>query len=176
MRFEESERVHTGLNEGEVLDIVLRAFMRVSEAAKISKTQIEISDVNATFGSINRSAKGKISLEEIHGGFNVVADVRYRPSVLFWVFFFFGLLFYGIGCLVPTAFYLWHKRIVRSTVRSTLERAGDDISVASSRGGNVLNTQKNSTDELIKLAALKERGHISEEEFLESKNRLLGSR
>ncbi|WP_081490967.1 SHOCT domain-containing protein [Sphingobium xenophagum] len=175
MRFELSERIYTTRNENEVMDAILRGFKRVAETSKVSGHEIVVTDVKATFGSINRKDSTKINLERVQGGFEIVADVRYRPSALFWVFIFFGLIFYGIGWTIPAGFYFWHKGIVRKTIQETLSRVADSFSHEPHASSHDItaNNQSSSTDDLIKLAALRDRGYITDEEFSEQKSKIL---
>ena len=175
MRYELSERIYTSRNENEVMDTILRNFKRVAETSKVSGHEIVVTDVKATFGSINRKDITKINLERVQGGFEIVSDVRYRPSVLFWLFIFFGLIFYGIGWIIPAGFYFWHKGIVKKAIQETLSRIADSFSHDSHEQVHdaKFSNSNSSTDDLIKLAALRDRGYITDEEFSEQKGKIL---
>lgn len=173
MRYELSERIYTPRRENEVMDAILRNFKRVAETSKVSGHEIVVTDVQATFGSINRKDRTKINVDRINGGYEIVADVRYRPSALFWVFIFFGLIFYGIGWVVPAGFYFWHRSIVRRTMETTLARVADGFGHEFYEREGTPMAVANPTEDLLKLAALKDRGYITDEEFSEQKSRIL---
>lgn len=175
MRFELSERIYTPRTENEVMDTILRNFKRVAETSKVSGHEIISTDVKATFGSINRKDVTKINLEPVQGGFEIVADVRYRPSALFWVFVFVGLPFYAIGWTIPVGFYLYHRRVVRKTIQETLTRIADSFSHDPHAPSHDITAsiQNSATDELIKLAGLRDRGYITDDEFSEQKSKIL---
>jgi hypothetical protein len=177
MRFESSERVYTDLGENEVMDDILRHFKRIAEAAKVSDTEIVVTDSEAAFGAIIRKDKTTISLTRIINGYSVAADVRYGPSFLFWVFVAIGLIFgAGAGSLIPIGFYFWHKNIVRNAVGATLRRISDDFSNTLPREAYKAPRATNATDELLKLAELRERGYLTDEEFASRKMQILQNR
>jgi hypothetical protein len=177
MRFELSERVYTERGENEIMDDILRHFKRIAEAAKISDTEIVVTDIEATFGAIIRKDRTNISLARFKNGYSVVADVRYGPSFLFWVFVLIGLFFSaGAGSLIPIGLYFWHKNIVRKAVGATLGRISDDFNNNLSREAYDAPRATNATDELSKLAELRERGYLTDEEFASRKKQILQNR
>lgn len=177
MRYELSERVYTKRDEREVLDVILRHFKRIAEASKVSDREVVVSKINANFGSIVRSDQIKINVEKIAGGFEIISDVRYNPSIFFWIFSFFGIFLYGIGWLIPVMSYYWHRKIVKNAVSDTLTRISDSFNHDSNAPYTDFQKESgaSSTDDLIKLAALRDRGYITEEEFSAQKRRLIGS-
>lgn len=176
MNFEVSERVVTDKSESEVLDHAFIQFKKVSDSAKMKDGEIVAKSIEATFGSINRWDTTVISARRIDDGILIVADVHYRPSFAFWILLLL-LAFTWIGWILPILFYLSHKSTVRKAVESCLQRVNNECSrtVRTSHTAPV-EVQPSAMDELAKLAELKERGFVTDEEFAAKKLQLLRAR
>lgn len=172
MKFEVSERINTDRSEAEVLDHALLQFKKVSSSAKFNKDgELVAKSIEATFGSANRADTTVVSVRKVEDGLLLVADVHYRPSVMFWVFLI-ALAFTWIGWILPIIFYLTQKSSVRKAIESCLQRVNNECS-RSNRATVVGEAKPSAMDELSKLADLKERGFISDEEFAAKKIQLL---
>src|ERR1700719_2711506 len=113
MKFEVSEQIHTRKDPCLIvtaLDMQLRKVSRVTRQGDV----ISASAIEASFGSINRHDKTVFTVQQVEGGVLCVAEVSYRPSVAFWIFFILGLFAYGLLFWIPIIFYLVQKRTVRS--------------------------------------------------------------
>jgi hypothetical protein len=126
--------------------------------------------IEASFGSINRSDTTTVILKDTDDGFLVVGDVQYRPSGWFWVFLV-CTLWTWVGWLIPIAFYLIQKRTVQNGAQEVFRRVKNEFmsSVAQNPNKQVLS----GLDQLEKLAALQEKGVITEQEFQAKKVELL---
>ena len=169
MRFEVSERVETTRDGNAVLRLTYEQFQKISDKVEARGDVIVAKSIEATFGSINRSDETEISIRRIPDGWLIVADVYYKPSAWFWVLLLV-LLFTYIGWLFPIAFYLIHKGTVRSAVENALRRVANELRETST----FPREQSSAIEELERLANLKERGFITDEEFASKKAKLLG--
>lgn len=172
MRFEVSERVQTNADKEDILRGLEEQFKKVAQSVSRSGDTLNVKSVEASFGSVNRSDSATIDLREAEDGYLVVANVNYRPSVLFWIFVLIGLFTY-IFWLIPIIFYLVQKKTVRSGIEEVFTRVKNEFMNAS---GKVRKKSKGPTDldQLEKIGALKEKGLITEEEFQAKKKELLG--
>jgi hypothetical protein len=176
MQFEISERIVTDRSATYVLDHALIQFKKVADSAKICKDgQLVVKSIEATFGSINRADKTIVSAREVDDGVLVVADVRYRPSVAFWILLIV-LAFTWIGWILPIIFYLSHKNTVRKAIESCLQRVNNECARAVRPIAAPAEAKASAMDELGKLAELKERGFVTDEEFAAKKLQLLRTR
>jgi len=172
MRFEVSERVTTMESESVLFASLKEIFSKVSRKARLKNDALCVKGIETTFGSINRSDLTTIRTKQVSGGWLIVAQVRYRPSFMFWILFI-GLLASGVvtagisslAFFIPIVFYLTQRKTVRAAVQDCLKRFKDEHS----QGGAL-----SSLTELEKLAALREKGHVTEDEFQANKRRLLG--
>ena len=176
MNFEVSERIITNKSEVEILDHAFIQFKKVSDSAKMRGDEIVAKSIEATFGSINRADTTVVSARRIDDGILIVADVHYRPSFAFWIILI-ALAFTYIGWILPIIFYLSHKSTVRKAVESCLQRVSNECS-RSAHAAFVapVEAQPSAMDELAKLAELKERGFVTDEEFAAKKVQLLRAR
>lgn len=170
MQFEVSERIDTSVPRKDVMNLALEQFRKISESAKIDDDRIVAKGVEATFGSINRADKTYIDCKQLPSGWLLTAEVAYRPSVMFWVFFLLSLFTY-VGWLIPVVFYLIQRNTVKSAVASALTRVSNELREAPSHAPQ--SRAPSSIDELAKLADLKDRGFLTDEEFANKKLQLL---
>jgi hypothetical protein len=107
-------------------------------------------------------------VRQLDDGWLVLADVNYRPSALFWIILLITL-FTWIGWLIPIAFYLIQKNTVKAAIQGCLQRVRNEFeeTVRASMPANAVS-------DLERLAALRERGIVSDDEFQAAKRRLLG--
>lgn len=173
MRFEVSERIETDKPAEAVLDVAFDQFRKVSQAAtQAPDSSITAKGIDATFGSINRADRTVVTAKRVEDGWLLTAEVAYRPSVMFWIFVIASFFFY-VTWLFSVIFYLVQRNTVRQAVEGCLRRVSNELrrpmtAYVANRGAG-----RGSMDELATLADLKERGHISDEEFAAHKLRLL---
>lgn len=176
MKFEVSERITTDRSESEVLDHALIQFKKVATSAKMNKDgDLVVKGIEATFGSINRSDTTVVEVREAEDGVLIVADVHYRPSFGFWILLIL-LAFTWVGWIFPIIFYLTQKSSVRKAVESCLQRVNNEASRSIRSFAGPVEAKPSAMDELAKMADLKERGFITDEEFASKKLQLLRAR
>src|SRR5208283_2462645 len=100
------------------------------------------------------------------------ARVHYRPSVVFWIFFIIGIFLWLVGWLVPVGIYYFQKKTVQEGIQEVFTRVKNEF--MSSREQKPNKQSQSDLDQLEKLAALKEKGVITEDEFQAKKKELLG--
>lgn len=169
MRFEEIVTISTKKSRGEILDIIESKFKKISNQQKrlANDDGLVFISINASFGSINRFDKTTIFVNKRENGWTIKADVLYRTSLAFWIFIIIGLFTY-IFWLLPIIFYLTQKGTVREEVQRTLNNIKAEYN---NENSHVVN---NNADELLKLAELRDKNIITNEEFEEKKKQILG--
>lgn len=170
MKFEVSERITTGADKEEILRGLEEQFKKVSQSVTRNGDSLVAESIEASFGSINRSDTTTIEARDTDDGFLVLANVHYRPSVAFWIILILTLFTY-VFWLIPIGFYLIQKKTVQSGIQEVFTRVKNEFMRS---GGVQLKKQGQSDlDQLEKLAALKEKGVITEEEFQAKKKEFL---
>ena len=169
MRFETSERIRTDRPQEELLDLLEEQFKKISGRVSRTGSTLEVSSIEASFGSINRNDTTSVSVRGADGGWLVVADVHYRPSVMFWLFFVIGL-FSIVWWVLPIVFYILQKNTVRAAISDCFRRVKNEFDQVSPSGDPAGSA---SIRELEKLGALRERGILTEAEFQVKKQQLL---
>lgn len=172
MRFEVSERLRTERSPEEVLAFLEEQFRKVAESVHTHGAVLEVEDIEATFGSINRNDTTMVSVKPHADGMVLVAEVNYRPSIAFWIILAITLFTY-VFWLIPVAFYLMQKVTVRDAIANCFRRAQNEFGVAGG-AAEAQPTGNGALDELEKLAQLRDRGIVTEEEFAAKKKLLLG--
>jgi len=168
MRFEMSERITTKTGKNEMMNLMEEKFRKASNKVQRCGDRLVIESIEASFGSINRSDTTTVELKETENGFLAIADVHYRPSIYFWIILIL-LMFTYVFWLLPIVFYLTQKKTVQNGIKEVFTRASNEFQ--SSTGTKELNGSSD-LDQLEKLASLKEKGTITEEEF-QSKKKVL---
>lgn len=170
MRYEVSERLTTNAQKDAVLDALEIQFKKVAVSVKRNGDELKVQSIEATFGSINRNDTTTVSVKNADGGYLLIADVHYRPSIAFWIIFVICIFTY-VFWLIPIVFYILQKQTVRKAIEETFQRVKNEYMItnpSSNRGAGTV-------DELEKFANLLERGLISKEEFDAKKAQILGS-
>ena len=170
MNFEVSERIITTAAKEEILKVLESQFKKVSLDVKRYGDSIFVKSIEATFGSINRSDKTDIELKSVERGFLAIACVHYRPSVAFWIILIITL-FTWVFWLVPIIFYLIQKKTVRNSIQDVFTRVKNEF--MSPNETRMKNQDPSELDQIEKLASIKEKGIITEEEFQIKKKELL---
>lgn len=129
MRFEVSERIRTSRSREQILASLQEQFQKVAMGVAREGEVVVVRSIEATFGSINRSDTTAITVRDAEGGFLVVADVHYRPSVAFWIIL-------PITCcstfvwILPIGFYLYQRKTVRTAIAECFERVRNEHATA----------------------------------------------
>lgn len=172
MRFEVSERIRTRCASEDVLRFLEDQFRKVAESSKRFGDALEVKSIEASFGSINRADTTAITVKPVDGGLLMVAEVKYRPSVAFWIILIITL-FTWVFWLLPIAFYLLQKTTVKEAITDCFQRARNEFESAQSSSATPGALQLGVVEELEKLATLKAKGILTDEEFLARKKTLL---
>lgn len=173
MHFEVSERLITNEPPEAVMEFAQRQFAKISNKTRLEGSNLTARMVEASFGSINRTDITRITLQRVGGGYLVVSETDYNPSVWFWLFLII-LLFTYVGWLIPIGFYLYQRGTVKSAIQSAISRIVNEFSVGPMATGHQA-APVSKADELRKLAELRESGVLSAEEFEAQKQKLLRS-
>jgi hypothetical protein len=171
MHFEVSERLMTNEPPDAVMEFAQRQFAKIAKSTRLKDGKLTARMVEASFGSINRSDVTGISVQRVGGGYLLVSETDYRPSIWFWLLLIV-LLFTYVGWLIPIVFYLYQRGAVRSAIQSAISRIVNEFSVGPMPMGYQGGPTSNA-DELKKLAELRDSGVLSAEEFEAQKRKLL---
>jgi len=101
----------------------------------------------------------------------MLADVTYKPSGWFWVILIITL-FTWVFWLIPIAFYLVQKDTVRTAIAEAFTRVRNEFD-ESNLGDSPARAPHTALDDLERLATLREKGLLTEEEFTAKKKQLL---
>ena len=173
MNFDLSTRFKTNSSTEEILKFLEESFRKSAETVVKNGETLTVESVNATFGSINRDDKTIVVVKSKCEETLIVASVEYKPSIWFWIFFVCSL-FTTIFWLVPIAFYFYQKKTVKNGIEEILSRVENEF-----RGSNLnpatvkSNFSEDACAQLEKLASLKEKGILSDEEFAARKAKIL---
>ena len=174
MNFEVSERIQTSASKEEILTRLEERFKKVSQSVQRSGESLMAKSIEASFGSINRSDTTTVELRDTDDGYLLLANVHYRPSVAFWIILIITLFTY-VFWLIPIIFYLVQKKTVQKGIQEVFTRVKNEFMSSSGAQPKKQKSQGQSDlDQLEKLASLKEKGAITEEEFQAKKKELLG--
>lgn len=128
MRYEVSERFRSSKTAEEVWRVVLEQVNKISDRVNHENDGVTAHGIVATFGSINRTTFAKVRVQPREAGFLITADVTYSPSGFFWLFFIIGLVTPGfVWFLIPLAFYLLQKGMVRDSLQQVFKRVRDEM-------------------------------------------------
>jgi hypothetical protein len=174
MNFEVSERIITTAARDDILKVLETQFRKVSQDVKRYDDSIFAKSIEASFGSINRSDSTTIDLKNVDDGFLAVACVHYRPSVAFWIILIITL-FTWVFWLVPIVFYLVQKKTVKNSIQDVFVRVKNEFMNLGETKPKEKEQSLSNLDQLEKLASLKDRGVITDEEFQIKKKELLRS-
>lgn len=172
MHFELSERLNTNETPENIMAFAQKQFAKIADKTRREGAKLDVRMVEASFGSINRSDTTQVTLQRVGGGYLLVSETDYRPSVWFWVFLLV-LLFTYVGWLIPIVFYLYQRNSVKSAIQSAMSRIVNEFGMGQ---GHAMSQPviASSADELEKLVRLRDSGVLTSEEFEFQKRRVLG--
>jgi hypothetical protein len=175
MRFQVTERIATNASITDVGTSMQANFQRIASSAKPVDSVLRVTSIQASFGSINRTDVTDIEIRPAENGYLLVADVKYRPSVAFWVILILTL-FTWVFWLIPIIFYLLQKETVKRGVEEGFRNVKNELQSSPPTALPSPNGSSNSAiADLEKLGSLLTQGLITQDEFNEQKQRLLGS-
>ena len=125
MRFEVSERIKTSKNEEAVRAFLKEQLRKVATKVTEESGTLVAKRIEDTFGSINRSDTSTFRVQEKKDGHLIVADVHYRPSLMFWVIFIL-LIFTYVAWVIPVGFYLYQRKTARSAIDDVFKRTRNE--------------------------------------------------
>lgn len=173
MNFDLSTRFKTNSSTEEILKFLEESFRKSAETVVKNGETLTVESVNATFGSINRDDKTIVVVKSKCEETLIVASVEYKPSIWFWIFFVCSL-FTTIFWLVPIAFYFYQKKTVINGIEEILNRVENEFRGSNLNPATVKSIfSEDACAQLEKLASLKEKGILSDEEFAARKAKIL---
>lgn len=168
MHFEVSERVTTTAEIAKLWDFIENQLNKMAATVERTENGIFATSIEASFGSINRSDDTTVKVRPADGGYLIVAETHYRPSFVFWLFFFAALFTY-VGWIIPMIFYFYQRGTVRAAMESLLRRVKNEFESASvpppAGDPTIANLQV--------LAELRASGALTEDEFQREKAKVL---
>ena len=176
MNFEISRRFHTQASSADVMNFLEDSFRKSGATVSNNGRTLTVESINATFGSINRNDKTIVEVREKDGDTIIVASVEYKPSIWFWIFFV-SLIVTTVAWIIPLAFYLFQKNTVKNGIEEVFNRAETEFRNSMGTGGAqkiIGGNTEEAVAQIEKLAALKEKGILSDEEFAAQKAKILG--
>ena len=117
-------------------DALLKAERSISLSCRnAGNNTIETESVNTTFGSILRNDNTSIVFRpnRRNNGYLIEAQVNYRPSIWFWIFFTIDILLvetiigFVVGMGVTLGLYFYHKKIVSESLSEALKNAAREM-------------------------------------------------
>lgn len=178
IKFQVNERIFTTVTSSDLLDVLESQFNQRSESIKRQGNFLTASNIEASFGSINRTDVTEVSVQPTSDGFLIVANVKYRPSLWFWIISIL-LFFTWILWLVPIAFFLIQKKTVKEAIEDCFRNTKNEVGsnpVDSSRSISVPENTGNqlTIDDIERLGNLLKQGLITQQEFDSQKAKLFG--
>jgi hypothetical protein len=172
MQFQVTERITTNASITDIGSAMQSNFRRIATSAVPINNILRVTSIHATFGSINRTDVTDIAIRPVENGYLLVADVKYRPSVAFWIILVITL-FTWIFWLIPIIFYVVQKDTVKKAIEEGFRNVKNELSsnqILQSPSGH----SNNAIADLERLGALLRQGLVSQQEFDDQKRKLLG--
>ena len=176
MKFDLSRRFRTDSSISDIMKFLEDSFRRSAETVYYDSRVLTVGSINATFGSVNRQDKTIVEVKPKDNDMLLVAYVEYKPSIWFWIFLICGL-FTTVCWLIPIGFYFYQKNVVKDGIEEIFNRAETefrDNKAASSTNEKAVSSEDLSV-QLEKLAELKGKGILSDEEFASQKAKILAN-
>jgi hypothetical protein len=173
MKFTTTQKLKTGANEEAVLSAIAEAFRPISESVNQGNHFVEATQIQATFGSINRKDTTRLTLKQKQDGWTVTADTDFKPSTWFWILLILTILTVW-GVLISVGIYWWQKTIVKGAIENALKQIADDLEDTPAATQTARIGAGRATSEIEQLASLLQKGLISQAEFDAAKKKALG--
>ena len=126
MRFELSERLNTTASSEAVLTILEQHLIKSASTVSLDQSRIKTKTIAPSFGSAYRRDETIFSVKAVNGGWLMLADVSYRPSITFWVVLILTL-FTWVGWIFPLGFFFWQKKVVTQAIKNSFERIKNEF-------------------------------------------------
>ena len=123
-------------NDRALEEALFEALRRISlTCRKVGNNAIETESINATFGSILRNDNTSVIFlpNRRKDGYLIEAQVNYRPSMWFWIFFIIDILLietvigFLVGICLTLGLYFYHPKIVSDCLRDALRNAACEM-------------------------------------------------
>lgn len=115
-----SKYVTTNAQRELVLRETEKQLRNICDSVTENRDGFNISGIANTFGSINRSASGTVTVSEKGERYLVRAGINYTTSWAFWILVII-LITTSIFWLLPIGFYFYHKKIVRREIKQAFD-------------------------------------------------------
>ena len=102
-------------------------FQKIAEKVETTGEVLRVHSIEASFGSINRSDVTSVSIRPAQGGYLLVAETDYKPSVAFWIIVVITLFGTGIFWFIPIIFYLMQKKTVQTAIEECFKRMKNEF-------------------------------------------------
>ena len=173
MKFTTTQKLRTRASEEAVLSAITEAFRPISESVNQGNHFVEATQIQATFGSINRKDTTRLTLKQKQDGWTITADTDFKPSTWFWILLVLTILTVW-GVLIPVGIYWWQKTIVKGAIENALKQIADDLEDDPAAMQTARIGGGGATSEIEQLASLLQKGLISQAEFDAAKRKALG--
>lgn len=179
MQFETSQKLTSHAPISAVVDVLEEQFRKVAGTVERVGDELVVKDIQATFGSINRSDTTRCTIRTTNGRYLIVAATTYSPTLWFWIFFVCGVLFSFIGTIIPLGFYFWNKKIVQDAINDVLRRVENELDSGGRPATAALSSPapaiggEDTASQLARFGQMLREGLITQNEFEQTKRRLL---
>ena len=139
MQFTLTETVKTAIceeNDRALEEALFESLRRIAlSCKKVKENAFEVESVNATFGSILRNDNTSIIFRPNRhkNGYLIEAQVHYRPSMWFWIFFIIDILLietiigFVVGMGATLGLYFYNRKVVSESLDEALKNAVREI-------------------------------------------------
>lgn len=135
MKFELSQQLRTQADLETIILVLAEQLKKVSTTVDLTdEGTITATRIDPTIASIVRFDRTVVSIAENEGRVLLVADVRCRPSALFWAILIMCIPTF-VAWLVPIGIYLSQKGSVRSAIEAVFKRVKDELEVMAPQAG-----------------------------------------
>ncbi|HBJ35381.1 MAG TPA: hypothetical protein DDZ51_11650 [Planctomycetaceae bacterium] len=171
MQFQLTDRIQTNVPAGRLLDSLENQFRGKSKSLNRIGDSLSVHGIEASFGSINRTDRTDVTVRPANGGYVLVADVKYSPSVFFWIILIVTIFTY-VFWLIPIAFYLLQKKTVKEGIQDCFRNVINELGGVNVDAPQSLQT---SIADLERLGGLLQQGLITQAEFDGQKAKIFGA-
>jgi hypothetical protein len=179
MQFETSQKLTSHAPISAIADVLEEQFRKVAGTVERVGDELVVKDIQATFGSVNRSDTTHCTIRTTNGRYLLVAATTYSPTLWFWIFFVCGVLFSFIGTIIPLGFYFWNKKIVQDAITDVLRRVENELDSGGRPATAALSSPApvvggdDAASQIARFGQMLREGLITKEEFDQTKRRLL---
>ena len=133
MKMSFAQNIKTTVNEetlASLKEALLEEFKKVSASTKETNDNIEVSTINASFGSILRKDVSMITISNNrkNDGYVINCETEYKPSVAFWIFCVIDIILlttvvgFVIGFGATLGLYFYNKSLVEKAIKDAFDK------------------------------------------------------